>query len=65
MEEFDELLAGLVRNPSQGQEGEVGVAGGVAYPAHQQSQPGVQFVFHTMTGREVELCPEGRQKSLT
>ena len=65
IEEFDELLAGLVRHPSQQQEGEAG--GGVVYHTHHQpsQQGGVQFVYHTMTGEEVELCPDGHHKPLT
>ena len=69
MEEFDELLAGLTNEHSrQGQEGGgggVGVAVGGASGAYPHHHEGPQFVYHALTGQEMELCPEGRHKTLT
>ena len=57
VEEFDELLSGLIHNQVQGDEGDT--TSTVTYP---QS---LTFVYHTMTGQERELCSGGRYKQLT
>ena len=61
-EEFEELVAGLTHDHGQGGQVEGGVEGGGTSSSYQE---GLQFVYHTMTGQEVELCPEGRRKTLT
>ena len=61
VEEFDELLAGLTHNHRRAEDGEGGVEEGGASTYSQ----GLQFVYHTMTGQEQELCPGGSHKELT
>ena len=72
VEEFDELLSGLMH--SRGEEGEGGgerrgggeegggVGGGRSY---QEYQHRLKFVFHSMDGREEELCSGGSQMYIT
>lgn len=55
VEEFDELLGGLMH--SRGEEGED--------RAGSYQQHSLKFVFHTMDGREEELCSRGSQRDIT
>ena len=64
VEEFEDLLAGLIHNHSHGKEGEEGGAVGGTSSSYQHPQE-LHFVFHTITGQEIELCPEGHEKKLT
>ena len=69
VEEFDELLSGLMH--SRGEEGEGGRGGGGGGGGG-GGEAGVnggkhrlKFMFHSMHGREEELCSGGSQRYIT
>ncbi len=57
-EELDELLCGLLHG--RGEEAEGGGGSGMSPPSS-----GLKFVFTGLDGRERELCPAGRERTIS